>query len=39
MSTMEQSLKALHDRGLISYEDAIDHAFDPHELARLMGRT
>ena len=39
MTTMEQSLKALHDRGLISYEDAMDHATDPRELARLMGRT
>ena len=39
MSTMEQSLKALHERGLISYEDAMDHAFDPRELARLLGRT
>jgi twitching motility protein PilT len=38
MVTMEQSLKALHDRGLISYEDALEHAFDPRELARLMGR-
>jgi twitching motility protein PilT len=38
MATMEQSLKALHDQGLISYEDALEHAFDPRELARLMGR-
>ena len=39
MTTMEQSLKSLHDRGLISYEDALDHATDPRELARLLGRT
>ena len=39
MTTMEQSLKALHDRGLISYEEALEHAFDPRELNRLLGRT
>ena len=39
MTTMEQSLKALYDKGLISYEDAVQHAFDTRELARLMGRT
>jgi twitching motility protein PilT len=38
MVTMEQSLKSLHDRGLISYDDALEHAFDPRELTRLMGR-
>ena len=38
MVTMEQSLKSLHDRGLISYDDALEHAFDPRELNRLMGR-
>jgi hypothetical protein len=36
---MEQSLKGLHDRGLISYDDALEHAFDPRELMRLMGRS
>ena len=39
MVTMEQSLKSLHDRGLISYDDALEHAFDPRELMRLMGRS
>jgi twitching motility protein PilT len=39
MTTMEQSLKGLLDRGLISYDDALEHAFDPRELARLTGRT
>jgi len=38
MLTMEASLKALLDKGLISYEDAIEHAFDEKELQRLMGR-
>ena len=38
MVTMEQSLKSLHDRGLISYEDALESALDPRELNRLMGR-
>jgi twitching motility protein PilT len=39
MMTMDQSLKTLCERGTISYEDAIEHAFDPKELQRLMGRT
>ena len=39
MITMEQSLKGLHDRGLISYDDALEHAFDPREFMRLMGRS
>jgi Tfp pilus assembly ATPase PilU len=39
MMTMDQSLKTLCERGIISYEDAIDHAFDPKELQRLMGRA
>jgi twitching motility protein PilT len=38
MMTMEMSLKALLDRGLITYEDALEHAFDPKELNRLLGR-
>jgi len=38
MVTMEQSLKSLYERGLITYEDALEHAFDARELARLMGR-
>ena len=39
MMTMDQSLKGLYERGVISYEDAIDHAFDPRELQRLLGRS
>jgi twitching motility protein PilT len=39
MMTMDQSLKALYDHGVISYEDAIEHAFDPKELQRLLGRS
>ena len=39
MMTMEQSLKALYDKGIITYDDAVQHAFDPRELARLTGRT
>ena len=35
---MEQSLKSLYERGLITYEEALEHAFDGRELARLMGR-
>ena len=38
MVTMEQSLKSLYERGLVTYEDALEHAFDARELARLMGR-
>jgi twitching motility protein PilT len=38
MQTMEQCLKGLYERGLISYEDALEHAFDSRELARIMGR-
>ena len=37
MMTMDQSLKELYEHGAISYEDAIDHAFDPKELQRLLG--
>jgi twitching motility protein PilT len=39
MITMESSLKALCDGGLITYEDALGAALDPRELARLMGRS
>ena len=39
MVTMEQSLKSLCERGLVTYEEALEHAFDAHELARLMGRS
>jgi twitching motility protein PilT len=38
MISMEQSLKALCDRGLISGADAIAHAFDPREMAHMLGR-
>jgi twitching motility protein PilT len=38
MLTMEQSLKSLLDRGAITYEDALEHAFDAKELSRLTGR-
>jgi len=38
MVTMEQSLKSLYERGLITYEDAVEHAFDAREFTRLMGR-
>jgi len=39
MLTMETSLKGLCDRGLISEADALEHAFDPREMARLLGRA
>jgi twitching motility protein PilT len=38
MLTMESSLKALLDRGLIDEHAALDHAFDPREMGRLLGR-
>ena len=38
MLTMESSLKALLDRGLITEEAALEHAFDPREMGRLLGR-
>jgi twitching motility protein PilT len=38
MITMESSLKGLCDRGLITEEDALEYAFDPREMARLLGR-
>ncbi len=39
MITMKSSLKALIDRGLITEEDALDHAFDQREMGRLLGRS
>jgi twitching motility protein PilT len=39
MMTMEQSLKALFDKGLITWDDAVQHSFDTRELHRLVGRT
>ena len=38
MITMESSLKALYDRGLLTEEDVMERAFDPIEMARIMGR-
>jgi len=38
MITMESSLKTLYDRGLITEDDAMERAFDPVEMARLLGR-
>ena len=38
MLTMENSLKGLVEKGWISVEDAIEHCFDPKEMARLLGR-
>jgi twitching motility protein PilT len=39
MITMEQSLKGLIDRGLVTYEEALEYAFDQREMARLTGRV
>jgi Tfp pilus assembly pilus retraction ATPase PilT len=39
MITMESSLKALVERGVITEEDALDHAFDRREMGRLLGRA
>jgi twitching motility protein PilT len=38
MLTMENSLKGLVEKGWITAEDAIEHCFDPKEMARLLGR-
>jgi twitching motility protein PilT len=38
MLTMENSLKGLVEKGWISADDAIEHCFDPTEMARLLGR-
>jgi twitching motility protein PilT len=38
MITMESSLKALCDRGVITEDDALEHAFDAREMARVLGR-
>jgi twitching motility protein PilT len=38
MITMESSLKRLCEVGLLTEEDAMQHAFDPVEMARLLGR-
>lgn len=38
MITMEGFLKALYDRGLITEDDALAHAFDAREMARVLGR-
>jgi len=39
MITMENSLKALCDRGFLSEEDVLEHAFDPQDMARQLGRA
>jgi twitching motility protein PilT len=39
MITMEMSLKGLIDRGIITEEDALEHAFDSREMGRLLGRA
>ncbi len=39
MITMESSLKALVDRGILSEDDAIENAFDAREMARLLGQN
>jgi twitching motility protein PilT len=39
MITMESSLRVLVERGLITEGDALEHAFDPHEMGRLLGRA
>jgi twitching motility protein PilT len=39
MITMENSLRTLCLRGHITEEDAMEHAFDPREMARLLGRA
>jgi len=38
MLTMENSLKALVDKGWISADDALESCFDPKEMARILGR-
>ena len=38
MLTMENSLKGLVEKGWISADDALEHCFDPKEMARLLGR-
>jgi twitching motility protein PilT len=39
MITMESSLKTLCDRGLITEDDAMERAFDPNEMARILARN
>jgi twitching motility protein PilT len=38
MLTMDNSLKALVDKGWISADDALESCFDPKEMARILGR-
>ncbi len=38
MQTMNQSLKDLFDRGLITYDDAIKYSYDREELIKILGR-
>ena len=37
MKTMEQSLKEVYEKGLISYDEAISKSSNPDELRRLIG--
>ncbi|OIN98708.1 type IV pili twitching motility protein PilT [Candidatus Desantisbacteria bacterium CG1_02_38_46] len=37
MKTMEQSLKEIYDKGLISYDEAISKSSNPDEMRRLIG--
>ncbi len=39
MVTMESSLRALCERGYITSDDAMEHAIDTHDMARLLGRA
>jgi twitching motility protein PilT len=39
MVTMESALRALWERGYITSDDAMEHATDPGEMARLLGRA
>lgn len=38
MQTMNQSLKDLYDKGLISYEDALRYSYDKEELLKMLGK-
>lgn len=38
MQTMNQSLKDLFDRGLITYDNAIKYSYDREELIKILGR-
>jgi Tfp pilus assembly pilus retraction ATPase PilT len=38
MQTLDQDIKRLLQAGLVTFEEAISKARDPHELASLVGR-